>query len=644
VAECQSLSALWLVIAPDTVIVERMCSRVPLPRVPDKGSVTRRGFAVLLVAIYEEPWVFAFSVAASVLYGAMTVADGWALGWATDHVIRPALERGDTTFGAVASLVSLFLGIAILRAIGVVGRRIGAGVMQFRLQATYRRRVTRQYQKLPLEWHHQHPTGQLLSNANADVESAWYPIAPLPMAVGVIAMLAFATAAMFAADVWMALVGCLVFPLVFVANVIFQRTLQPLATRAQELRADVSEVAHESFDGALVVKTLGREAAETERFTQPTNALRDANIAVNKARGMFDPVIDGLPRVGILAVLLVGVGRVRSGQADAGDVVQVAFLFTLIGFPIRALGWVLGELPRSVVGWDRVQRVLTASGGLEYGEEKLTSSGAARLEVTDIRFGYLPERDVLAGVDFTIEPGRTVAMVGPTGSGKSTMTTLLTRLVDPEEGAIKVDGHDLRSLARGELADSVALVAQTAFLFDDTIRGNITLGGDYPDELVWDALRIAQGDGFVKNLPSGLDTKVGERGTTLSGGQRQRIALARALVRRPRLLVLDDATSAVDPQVEARILAGLRSAVQGERAETTVLVIAYRKATISLADEVLFLDEGRIAAQGTHLELQEKSPEYRELVDAYEKDAERRQEEAELAAELDDLDSEGASA
>ncbi len=612
---------------------------MPVPKVPDKGSATRRGFAVLRVAIWEEPWVFAFSVAASMLYGAMTVADGWALGWATDHVIRPALERGDTTFGALAALVSLFLGIAILRAIGVVGRRVGAGIMQFRLQATYRRRVTRQYQKLPLEWHHRHPTGQLLSNANADVESIWFVIAPLPMAIGVLAMLAFATAAMFMADVWLALVGCLVFPLVFVANVIFQRVLQPLATRAQQLRADVSEVAHESFDGALVVKTLGREAAETERFRAPTYALRDANIAVNKARGMFDPVIDALPRIGVLIVLLVGVGRVRSGAADAGDVVQVAFLFTLIGFPIRALGWVLGELPRSVVGWDRVQRVLTAEGGMEYGEDRLTSKTAARLDVSGLRFGYLPDRDVLRGMEFTVEPGRTVAVVGPTGAGKSTMTTLLTRLVDPEEGSVKVDGTDLRGLAQGELADSVALVAQTAFLFDDSIRGNITLGGDYTDEDIWDALRIAQGDGFVKSLPHGLDTKVGERGTTLSGGQRQRIALARALVRRPRLLILDDATSAVDPQVEARILAGLRSVVQEDAsAATTVLVIAYRKATISLADEVLFLDEGRITAQGTHTELQQTSAAYRELVDAYEKDAERRQEEAELDQELDDLD------
>ncbi|MFG1813058.1 ABC transporter ATP-binding protein [Kribbella sp. NPDC049174] len=606
--------------------------------------MTRRGFAVLRVAIWEEPWIFALSVLASMLYGAMTVADGWALGWATDHVVQPALESGNTTFGAIAGLIALFLGIAILRAIGVVGRRIGAGIMQYRLQATYRRRVTRQYLKLPLEWHHQHSTGMLLSNANADVESIWFVIAPLPMAIGVLAMLAFATVAMFAADVWLALVGCLVFPLVFVANVIFQRYLQPLATRAQQLRADVSEVAHESFDGALVVKTLGREAAETERFRTPTYALRDANIAVNKARGVFDPVIDGLPRLGVLAVLLVGVGRVQSGAADPGDVVQVAFLFTLIGFPIRALGWVLGELPRSVVGWDRVQRVLTAEGGMEYGAAKLTSTKAARLEVSDVRFGYLPERDVLTGVDFTVEPGRTVAMVGPTGAGKSTLITLLTRLVDPEEGAIKLDGLDLRDLARDELSGSVALVAQTAFLFDDTIRGNITLGGDYSDEDVWDALRIAQGDGFVKSMPDGLDTKVGERGTTLSGGQRQRIALARALVRRPRLLILDDATSAVDPQVEARILAGLRSSVQDSEAATTVLVIAYRKATISLADEVVFLDEGRIAAQGTHTELQQRSAAYRELVDAYEKDAARRQEEADLAAEIDDLDAEGASA
>ena len=615
---------------------------MPSPTVPSSGSVTRRGFAVLGVAIREEPWIFTISVVCSVLYGAMTVADGWALGWATDHVIRPALDRGDVTTGAIASLVAVFLGIAVLRGIGVVGRRVGAGIMFYRLQATYRRRITRKYLELPLEWHHRNPTGQLLSNANADVESTWWPINPLPMAVGVLAMLGFAVGAMFAADPVLALIGCAVFPLMAVANVIFQRTLQPLATRAQELRADVSEVAHESFDGALVVKTLGREAAETERFSGPTNALRDANIAVFRARGMFDPVIEGLPRVGVLLVLVTGVWRVRSGAIDPGAVVQVAFLFMLIGFPIRALGWVLGELPRSVVGWDRVQRVLQATGGMEYGDRQLASTAAARLEVRGLRFGYLPDRDVLAGVDFAVEPGRTVAVVGPTGAGKSTLTTLLTRLVDPEAGAIRIDGIDLRELARDVLAGSVSVVPQSAFLFEDSIRENVTLGGEFDDDQVWHALRVAQGDAFVRALPGGLDAVVGERGTTLSGGQRQRIALARALVREPRLLILDDATSAVDPQVEARILAGLRQTAVADGKGSTVLVIAYRKATIALADEVLFMDDGQVLDHGTHPQLQARSAAYRDLVDAYEKDAARREHEAAQALEADELAEESA--
>jgi ABC-type multidrug transport system fused ATPase/permease subunit len=190
----------------------------------------------------------------------------------------------------------------------------------------------------------------------------------------------------------------------------------------------------------------------------------------------------------------------------------------------------------------------------------------------------------------------------------------VTRLVDPQAGAVRLDGHDLRDLARGELAEHVALVPQAAFLFDDTVRGNVTLGADVPDDEVWAALRTAQADGFVAGLPQGLDSRLGERGTTLSGGQRQRLSLARALIRRPRLLVLDDATSAVDPEVEARILAAMRE----RGGDSTMLLIAYRKATIALADEVLFLDAGRIADRGTHVELLDRNPAYARLVNAYE--------------------------
>ena len=224
---------------------------------------------------------------------------------------------------------------------------------------------------------------------------------------------------------------------------------------------------------------------------------------------------------------------------------------------------------------------------------------------------------LLEDVTFDVAPGRTVALVGATASGKSTLTSLLTRLVDPDRGRVLVDGVDLRDLGRGELAEAVAVVGQTAFLFDDTVRGNVTLGAEVGDEEVWAALRAAEADGFVAALEHGLDTTLGERGTSLSGGQRQRISLARALVRRPRLLILDDATSAVDPEVEARILATLR----GDRRGGTVVVVAYRKATIALADEVVHLDHGRVADRGTHDELLSRSPVYARLVNAYEQAA-----------------------
>ncbi|HEX5771442.1 MAG TPA: ABC transporter transmembrane domain-containing protein, partial [Nocardioidaceae bacterium] len=331
------------------------------------ASRIRDGFAVLWVAIKREPWIFTLSTLGSLLFGALTVADAWVLGWATDNVVLPAFETGTTTTKGLVAILALFVGVAILRAVGIVARRLGAGVMQYRMQAHSRRAVTRKYLELPMSWHQQHPTGQLLSNANADVEAAWAPIAPLPMAVGTVAMMAIAIVQMLVADVVMALVGLLVFPLVIAANIAFQRLQSPLITRAQALRAEVSEVAHESFDGALVVKTLGREDDETARFRAKSLELRDVMTAVGRVRGTFDPLMEALPVVGVLAVLLAGTSRVGSGDISAGQLVTVAYLFTLLAFPVRAIGWVLNELPRSVVGWDRVQRVLTATGAQEHG-------------------------------------------------------------------------------------------------------------------------------------------------------------------------------------------------------------------------------------------------------------------------------------
>ncbi|GGF32123.1 multidrug ABC transporter ATP-binding protein [Marmoricola endophyticus] len=581
------------------------------------ASSLRDGLRVLGVAIRREPWIFTLSTLGSVLFGALTVADAWVLGWATDHAVLPAFRDGEVGGGVLVAVVALFVGVALLRAVGIVARRLGAGIMQYRMQAAYRREVTRQYLSLPMSWHQRHPTGQLLSNANSDVEAAWAPIAPLPMAVGTIAMMVVAVVQMLLADRPTAVVGLVVFPLVIVANVVYQRLSSPLITRIQSTRADLSETAHESFDGALVVKTLGREAEETERFWAQASTLRDLGVRAGRIRAAFDPVLEALPNLAILGVLALGVARVETGAAQAGEIVTIAYLLTIVAFPVRSIGWLVGEFPRSVVGYERVHRVLDETLSQQYGATRPSQEPyGAHLGVSGLGYAHDGGEPVLGGLDLVVEPGRTLAVVGATASGKSTLTTLLMRLVDPDEGVVRLDGHDLRDLAPGALAEHAALVPQSAFLFDDTVRGNVTLGADVPDAAVWEALRTAQAEDFVRRLPQALDTPLGERGTTLSGGQRQRLSLARALVRRPRLLVMDDATSAVDPEVEQRILAAMRES-RGE-APATMVLVAYRKATIALADEVAFLAGGRIVDRGTHEELLVRNADYARLVNAYE--------------------------
>jgi ABC-type multidrug transport system fused ATPase/permease subunit len=584
----------------------------------------RRGLAILGQAIKAEPKPFSVSLLGAGAYGTATVGSALVFGTITDRVILPAFARGEATYGALVAAAAAVLAVAIAKSAGIIARRVGASLMQLRLTAVYRERITQQYNRLPLRWHHEHSTGSLLSNANADVEATFWPIAPLPFACGVILMLVVAVGALLATDVFLSAVAVVVGPLLALLNSRYNRRISGPATRAQEHRADVSAVAHESFDGALVVKTLGRERAETDRFEVESERLRDELVAYGRVRAMFDPLMEALPNVGVLLVLLVGAWRLQQGSVTEGDLVQFAYLFTLLAFPIRAIGWVLSEMPRSVVGWDRVQAVLTAPGAVRYGNlDGAAPDRPADADMSAVSFAYGAD-PVLREVTFRAGEGHTIAVVGPTGSGKSTIASLLVRLADPDQGTVQLDGRDLRDLARGTVARSAAVVLQHSFLFDDTVRENITLGAPFTDEEVRAAARLAQADGFVEALPQGYDTVVGEQGTSLSGGQRQRLSLARALIRRPRLLILDDATSHVDTAVEAAILRGLREA----DLPSTIVIVAYRLATITLADEIVFVEHGRVRATGTHAELMATVPAYARLITAYADESARR--EAEL--------------
>ncbi|WCO66456.1 ABC transporter ATP-binding protein [Iamia majanohamensis] len=597
------------------------------PDVPavDDDTVLRRGMALLWRSVREHPVPFAVSVVGATVFAVMTVASTVVLGRVTDELVVPGLadDRGPGTFGDVeAGTVLLVTGavvvVALARAMGVIARRFFCAVTTFRMGATWRGRLAERYLAAPLRFHTRRPAGELMAHADDDAVKAIEFINPAPFSMSAFVIGAVAFARLVAVDWVIALVAITVFPALLVMNRAYTARVEAPAARGQARYGDMAAVAHESFDGALVVKVLGLGDHEEARFARATDALRQERVRVGELRAWFEPGLNALPNLGSVIVLGLGAWRLSTGDLTEGGIVEALALFAVLATPMRVMGYLLQSMPPSVVAADRLDGVLEVDD-----DERHPARGTATLpagplgvEARDLSFAHDPEAPVLEDVSLSIRPGEVVALTGATAGGKTSLCLCLAGLLEPTGGAVALGGVDVRDLAPDQLPSSVGFVFQETFLFADTVEANVRAGlgrDEVGDDEVARALALARADGFVTALPEGLGSVLGERGVTLSGGQRQRLALARALVRRPRLLVLDDATSAIDPVVEAEILGGL-----GRALDTTTVVVAHRVSTIRLADRVVFLDGGRVAAVGPHDQLLATVPAYAALVEVYE--------------------------
>ena len=563
--------------------------------------------------------VFTVAVLGGAVFAAGAVMSAMILGRLVDDVILPVFEQGeDISSSSLAGWAAVLLSVVVIRIIGVVARRYFAGMTAERVSRGFRRYLAHAYVRLPMSFYRRRSSGDLLAHVDTDSDTVTEVLHPLPFAFAALFMAIFAAIAMFLVDPLLALLAFAIFPISIVLNRVYTQRVSVPATQQQASVGKVAAVAHESFDGALVVKLLGREQAETARFNAEAEELRQHRVRVGTLRAIFESTLNAVPSLGIVLVILIGAWRVESGAATVGGLIAISALFATLSLPLRILGYFLQNVPIARAASARLHSVLDEPFAEPGAGQMLTDADAdLRFEHVILGFG---DQVIIDDVDLEVRAGETVALVGATGSGKSTLVSALAGLLEPLGGRITFGGIPIDDLDPAVRTDAIRIAFQEAFLFGDTIDANVGLERNGIERREIDgAIATAGATGFVTALPDNTSTVVGERGMTLSGGQRQRVALARALAGQPRLVVLDDATSAVDAAIERQILDALRDSEHAP----SMLIVAHRLSTIRLADRVVFVKAGRIAGRGTHEELL-ANPDYLALATAYEEaEAER---------------------
>jgi len=568
-------------------------------------SRLRTGIRLVRDLLKFHPRLFAIAVAGASVYAVCTVASSFGVAFLVDSVILPRFESGRIDTGVYVIGAAIVIGIGLLRAIGVVVRRSFAGISNWRTVESLTMLLVRKIMTQPSIWHKKRMTGDLVARVGVDSDAAAEVLGPLPFSTSVVLLVFLTGGWLVIVDIPLGLIAISVIPILLLLNVGYQRRIDKHYDTAQHELGALSSAVHESFDGVMVVKAFGAEDRETRRLSLISTRLKDARVRAVSARSTFEALLDGVPSLVNILLLVVGAMRVESRSMTVGELTSFIYLFTLLIFPLRIIGYVLSSVPHSASGYKRVREILDEpvvfDPSLLIGDA-LDGVGVA---LEDVSFSF--EKDspvVLDSLSFRIAAGKTVVIVGSTGSGKSTLLAVMAGLLQPSLGRVAL---------AGKLA---SIVFQEPFLFSGSIEYNICLGQQLPKETIAEALYLSASDSFVSDLPKGIETIIGERGISLSGGQRQRISLARAIAQGADVLLLDDTTSALDTVTESVVIDRLRGASR----KVTTVVVASRPSTIALADDVLFIEGGKLADHGSHSALMLSNENYRNLMQSFEHD------------------------
>ncbi len=574
---------------------------------PTQSIVPRNRLTFLRLIAFLAPYKASMLVSVALAIGSQGAALGAIL--LTRSVVN--VLRHDE-LGRLPWLVGLVVALGLARALMMSGRRLIAGKQALLVEMDLRTAIYAKLVRLSFGFYDRHQTGQLMSRATVDLQGVrfflgyglifFFQHVFTIVGVGIVIFLIS----------WkLALITIAIAPALVAVAYRYSHVSHPLLRDVQQKMADVATVAEENIVGVHVVKAFAQEDTEVAKFRRSSEEVFGLSVKANRQRAFYIPLLSFLPLLAQAAILLVGGRMVARGTLSLGDFVVFNLFLALLVLPLRQLGMWIGQAQRATASGERIFQVIDEPEDIrsEPSAHDLPP-GPGLVSFRRVTFGYDADRPVLHNLDLELAAGRIVALIGHTGSGKTSLAALIPRFYDVQSGSVSIDEHDVRSLTLGSLRREIGVIAQDPFLFSATVRENIAFGrpGATPDDIAR-AARLAQAHEFVEALPEGYDTVIGERGITLSGGQRQRIAIARALVVDPRVLILDDATASVDATTEAKIRDGLREAMR----DRTTIIIAHRLSTIALADEIIVLEEGRIAARGTHDDLQETNEVYREI-------------------------------